>query len=142
LVGNASRAILNRTEVDLRVVGWFALAASWPHSSADCCSHGTAQTTHQGAGRVLPLTVAWRHLRHATEGCRLPHCPAGAIFSFLSALIGSVGPQMALFFRPTAWGAYIGTRQWRPVMHVTKLAAWRRRSLTLSSVAIGLASAR
>jgi hypothetical protein len=60
-----------------------------------------------------------------------PPAPAfagiGAGASFLSALLGSVGPLMAPFFLPYGLvkGAYIGTEALSTlVMHVTKLVAY------------------
>jgi uncharacterized membrane protein YfcA len=80
-------------------------------------------------GAFLLLTVAWRHLRPGGLP-RLP-VPAFAVvgggFSFLSALVGSVGPLMAPFFLAIGLvkGAYIGTEALSTVvMHVTKLAAY------------------
>ena len=66
----------------------------------------------------------------------------GAAASFLSALVGSVGPLMAPFFLAYGLvkGAYIGTEALATVvMHVTKLVAYGNASLlTASSVTIGL----
>ncbi len=63
--------------------------------------------------------------------------------SFLSALLGSVGPVMAPFFLAYGLvkGAYIGTEALSTVvMHITKLVAYRESSiLTRLDVLIGLA---
>jgi uncharacterized protein len=67
----------------------------------------------------------------------------GAIFSFLSALLGSVGPIMAPFFLAYGLvkGAYIGTEASATVvMHVTKLVAYGGSAiLTPANVMAGLA---
>jgi len=67
----------------------------------------------------------------------------GAVFSFLSALVGSVGPLMAPFFlaHGLVKGAYIGTEALATVvMHVAKLAAYQGTAiLTLRAVVVGLA---
>ena len=94
--------------------------------------------------RILLVVVAWRHLRPGP----LPRIPRrsfallGAASSFVSALLGSVGPLMAPFFLAYGLvkGAYIGTEALATVvMHVTKLVAYGNASLlTGSSVIIGL----
>lgn len=67
----------------------------------------------------------------------------GALLSFLSALLGSVGPIMIPFFLAYGLvkGALIGTEALSTVvMHVTKLVAYGGASvLTLNSFAAGLA---
>jgi uncharacterized membrane protein YfcA len=96
-------------------------------------------------GAFLLLVVVWRHLR--PKQARSFPAPAfagiGAGASFLSALLGSVGPLMAPFFLAYGLvkGAYIGTEALSTVvMHVTKLVAYRQTSiLTRSDVMIGLA---
>ena len=69
----------------------------------------------------------------------------GAVFGFLSALLGSVGPLMAPFFLAYGLvkGAYIGTEALSTVvMHVTKLAAYGGASvLVTGAVVFGLALA-
>ena len=146
LVGNASRAILNRADVDIRVVGWFALGGV-PAAFVGGLLFASAplESLTRVLGAFLLLTVVWRHAR-PTPTRRLPvtaFAPLGAVFSFLSALIGSVGPLMAPFFLAYGLlkGAYIGTEATATVvMHVTKLVAYGGAALlTLSSVAIGLA---
>src|SRR3970040_1523350 len=67
----------------------------------------------------------------------------GAIFSFLCALPGSVGPLMAPFFLAYGLvkGAYIGTEALATViMHVTKLVAYQGAAiLTPRAMLAGLA---
>src|SRR5262249_43323231 len=66
----------------------------------------------------------------------------GAVFSFLSALLGSIGPIMIPFFLAYGLvkGSLIGTGALATVvMHVTKLVVYRRVSiLTSESIVIGL----
>src|SRR3970040_1820354 len=67
----------------------------------------------------------------------------GAIFSFLSALLGSVGPLMAPFFLAYGLvkGAYIGTEALATViMQCAKLVSYGGTAiLTLENTGIGLA---
>jgi uncharacterized membrane protein YfcA len=67
----------------------------------------------------------------------------GAASSFLSALLGSVGPLMALFFLAYGLvkGAYIGTEALATVvMHLTKLVAYGHAAvLSPAGVVTGLA---
>lgn len=67
----------------------------------------------------------------------------GAGGSFLSALVGSVGPLMAPFFLAYGLvkGAYIGTEALSTVvMHLTKLVAYRSSELLpRTSIVVGFA---
>ena len=67
----------------------------------------------------------------------------GAGGSFLSALVGSVGPLMAPFFLAYGLvkGAYIGTEALSTVvMHLTKLVAYRSSDLLpRTSIVVGFA---
>src|SRR6266581_9414828 len=86
--------------------------------------------------RHVPRAAAWRPPVRAFVG-------VGAVFSFVSALVGSVGPLMAPFFLAYGLvkGAYIGTEALSTVvMHVTKLVAYQQTSiLTRLDVLIGFA---
>src|SRR4029077_21089186 len=96
-------------------------------------------------GAFLLLLVVWRHLR--PKQARSFPAPVfagiGAGASFLSALLGSVGPVMAPFFLAYGLvkGAYIGTEALSTVvMHVTKLGAYTGMAiLTVRAVLAGLA---
>jgi uncharacterized membrane protein YfcA len=146
LIGNGSRVWFNRRELQLPVVGWFALGAV-PFAFAGGLLFASAPLSPltRLLGLFLLLTVAWRHLRPGPP--RRPPLRSfaliGAVFSFLSALLGSVGPLMAPFFLAYGLvkGAYIGTEALSTVvMHVTKLVAYGQASiLTLRSLAIGVA---
>jgi len=146
LIGNGSRVWFNRRELALPVVGWFALGAV-PLALLGGFLFATAPPValKRLVGAFLLLMVAWRHLRRTPPwkpGTRA-FAPIGAVFSFLSALVGSVGPLMAPFFLSYGLvkGAYIGTEALATVvMHVTKLVAYQGAAvLTREAVAIGLA---
>jgi len=146
LVGNASRVWFNRREVTVPVVGWFALGAV-PLALLGGLLFAAAPlgALRRLVGAVLLLMVVWRHVPRAAAW-RPPvraFVGVGAVFSFVSALVGSVGPLMAPFFLAYGLvkGAYIGTEALATVvMHVTKLAAYQGAAvLTLPAVGVGLA---
>lgn len=146
LIGNGSRVWFNRRELNWRVVGWFALGGI-PMALLGGYWFAKAPLTAltRLLGAFLLLVVVWRHVRPK----RPQPFPApvfagiGAGASFLSALLGSVGPVMAPFFLAYGLvkGAYIGTEALSTVvMHVTKLVAYRQTAvLTRSGVLLGLA---
>lgn len=146
LIGNGSRVWFNRRELDWRVVGWFALggvplALLGGYLFAVAPLHFLVRLL----GAFLLLVVVWRHARPKRPArFAAPWFAAiGAGSSFLSALLGSVGPIMAPFFLAFGLvkGAYIGTEAMSTVvMHVTKLVAYRQTSiLTGPDVVSGLA---
>lgn len=146
LIGNGSRVWFNRRDLDTRVVAWFALGAV-PLALAGGVWFATAPLgfLKHFIGAFLLFMVVWRHLPRAPAW--RPRAPAfagiGAVSSFLSALVGSVGPLMAPFFLAYGLvkGAYIGTEALATVvMHVTKLVAYQRTTvLTMRGVVVGLA---
>ncbi|HYT72768.1 MAG TPA: sulfite exporter TauE/SafE family protein [Gemmatimonadales bacterium] len=146
LAGNGSRVWFNRREVHVPVVGWFALGAV-PLALLGGVLFATAPlgALKRLVGAFLLLMVLWRHVPRARawRPGLVAFAGIGAAFSFLSALIGSVGPMMAPFFLAYGLvkGAYIGTEALATVvMHVTKLAAYQGTAiLTIRAVAIGLA---
>jgi uncharacterized protein len=146
LVGNGSRVWFNRRDLNWPVVAWFAAGAvplallgGWLFAKAPL----TALTRILGI--FLIVVVVWRRLR--TDSTWRPSLPAfagiGAGASFLSALLGSVGPLMAPFFLAYGLvkGAYIGTEALSTViMHMVKLIAYRQADvLPLHAVIVGLA---
>jgi uncharacterized protein len=146
LIGNGSRVWFNRTEVDGRLVAWFALGAA-PLGLIGGFVFATAPLSAltRLLGVFLLGVVAWRHLHPAPPG-RMPRpafAPIGAVSAFLSALLGSVGPLMAPFFLAAGLvkGAYIGTEAASTVvMHLGKLAAYGTSGvLTGSGALVGLA---
>ena len=145
LVGNASRAWFNRRELNWRVVAWFALGGV-PMALVGGVLFAKAPlpALTRALGVFLIFIVVWRHAGpQRTWRPPLPSFAAiGAGASFLSALMGSVGPLMAPLF--LAYGlvkrAYIGTEALSTVtMHVAKLIAYRHADvLPLHAVLIGL----
>ncbi|MDR5729222.1 MAG: sulfite exporter TauE/SafE family protein [Terriglobia bacterium] len=145
LIGNGSRVWFNRRELNLRVVAWFALGGV-PMALLGGLLFARAPLVAltRILGVFLLLIVIWRHARPKTVW--RPSLPAfagiGAGASFLSALLGSVGPLMAPFFLAYGLvkGAYIGTEALSTVvMHITKLIAYRDAAiLPMHSVLVGL----
>lgn len=146
LIGNGSRVWFNRRELNWRVIGWFALGGV---PMALLGGYLFASAPLAGLTRLLGvflvLIVVWRHLRpRLTRSFPAPAFAAiGGGSSFLSALLGSVGPLMAPFFLAYGLvkGAYIGTEALSTViMHATKLVAYGQTSvLTWREALIGLA---
>jgi len=146
LIGNGARVWFNRRELVWPVVGWFALG-SVPLGLLGGYLFATAPLSAltRVLGAFLLFTVVWRHVR--SKKPRKPPLKSfafiGAGATFISALLGSVGPIMAPFFLAYGLvkGAYIGTEAMATVvMHVTKLVAYRQTSiLSLSAVTAGLA---
>ncbi len=146
LIGNGSRVWFNCRELNWKVVGWFALGGV-PMALLGGYLFATAPrpALTRLLGAFLLLIVVWRRAR-PRQPKPFP-APAfagiGAGASFLSALLGSVGPIMAPFF--LAYGlvknAYIGTEALSTVvMHVAKLIAYRQTAvLTGPDVLDGLA---
>ncbi len=145
LVGNGSRVWFNRRELDWPVVTWFALGGI-PLALIGGMLFARAPLTFltRLLGLFLILVVVWRHLRPKTSSKPPAWSFAliGAGASFLSALLGSVGPLMAPFFLAYGLvkGAYIGTEALSTVvMHVFKLIAYRHSSiLPAHAVIVGL----
>ncbi len=146
LIGNGARVWFNHREVNWRVVGWFSLGAvplglvgGYLFAAAPL----SALTRLLGA--FLLFIVLWRHLRKG-KPARPPlksFAAIGAGATFLSALLGSVGPIMAPFFLAYGLvkGSYIGTEAMATVvMHITKLVAYHQASvLKGSAIIVGLA---
>lgn len=146
LVGNGSRVWFNRKELDARVVGWFALGGvPLAFAGGLLFARAPLAALTRLLGLFLILVVAWRRLR--PRPARRPPLRSfaliGAAASFLSALLGSVGPLMAPFFLAYGLvkGAYIGTEALATVvMHLTKLVAYRRADvLSGHAIVVGLA---
>lgn len=146
LIGNGSRVWFNRRELDWRVVGWFALGGvPMALIGGVLFAKAPLAALTRGLGAFLLLIVIWRHVRPRNSQTFPIQAFAGigAASSFLSALLGSVGPVMAPFF--LAYGliksAYIGTEALSTVvMHVTKLVAYRQTAvLTRFGSIVGLA---
>jgi uncharacterized protein len=146
LIGNGSRVVFNARELRWKVVWWFALGGI-PLALIGGYLFAKAPLTAltRALGIFLLLVVLWRHLRPRRAGSFAVEWFAGigAGASFLSALLGSVGPIMAPFFLAYGLvkGAYIGTEALcTVVMHVTKLVAYHQTAvLTTSGILSGLA---
>ena len=144
LIGNASRVWFNRRELDWHVVGWFALGAvPFALLGGFLFAKAPLAALTRLLGAFLLLVVVWRHIRPKPKSFPVASFAGiGAGASFLSALLGSVGPIMAPFFLAYGLvkGAYIGTEALSTVvMHIVKLIAYRQTAvLTLSGALIGL----
>ncbi|MGA8758282.1 MAG: sulfite exporter TauE/SafE family protein [Stellaceae bacterium] len=145
LIGNGSRVWFNRKELNWRVVAWFAIGGV-PMALLGGLLFAKAPLAAltRVLGAFLILIVVWRHVRPNRSWRPSLHAFAviGAGASFLSALLGSVGPLMAPFFLAYGLlkGAYIGTEALSTVvMHVTKLIAYRHAAiLPVHAVVVGL----
>ena len=145
LIGNGSRVWFNRRELDWRVVAWFALGGvPMALLGGFLFAHAPLTALIRGLGAFLILIVVVRHVPKY-KGVKLPlraFALLGAVSSFLSALLGSVGPLMAPFFLAYGLvkGAYIGTEALSTVvMHVAKLVAYHESAvLPMHAVLSGL----
>ena len=146
LIGNGSRVWFNRRELDWRVVGWFAMGGvPMALVGGVLFAHAPLKALTRVLGAFLILTVVIRHMPKM-KAFKTPlrgFAIIGAASSFLSALLGSVGPLMAPFFLAYGLvkGAYIGTEALSTVvMHVAKLIAYRESAvLPVHAVLSGLA---
>src|SRR3954463_7950396 len=91
LIGNLSRVVFNRRELDLQVVGWFALGGV-PAAIVGGLLFASAALAFltRLLGIFLLLVVIYRHCGSA-GALRVPSrgfAALGAVFSFLSALLG------------------------------------------------------
>ena len=148
LVGNGSRVLLNRQDVNTAILWRFALGAIPLSLLGGLLFASTPSTVlTRLLGAFLLAAVIWRHT--SPTPMRRPPLARftwlGAIFGFLSAILGSAGPVMAPFF--LAYGlvksAYIGTEAaCTVVIHATKLTAYRSGGVLAGSAAlVGLALA-
>lgn len=146
LIGNGSRVWFNRRELNWRVVGWFSLGGiPLALLGGHLFSAAPQKALTRLLGVFLLVVVLWRHIRpKSSNPFPVPVFAAiGAGASFLSALLGSVGPIMAPFFLAFGLvkGAYIGTEALSTVvMHLTKLVAYRQTTvLRASDALVGIA---
>ena len=146
LFSNGGRVWFNRRELRWRIVGWFALGGV-PLALLGGYVFAAAplQSLTRLLGAFLLLIVAWRHWkpRPPRPFPEPVFAGIGAGASFISALLGSVGPIMAPFFLAFGLykGAYIGTEALATVvMHVSKLVVYGQTGLlNAHGIAVGLA---
>ena len=147
LAGNGSRVFFNRHDVDSSVLRRFAIGAIPAALAGGVLFAATPSAIlTRVLGTFLLAAVIWRHARpQPRRPAVTAFLPLGAIFGFLSAILGSIGPVMAPFF--LAYGlvkaAYIGTEAaCTVVMHTTKLVAYGGGGVLASQAVItGLALA-
>ncbi len=150
LVGNGSRVILNRHEVVLPVVAWFSVGAI-PFAIIGGLAFAAAPLSvlTRLLGAFLIGIVIWRHLPISIlRGRTMPvqsFAAVGAFSSFISALIGTVGPLMVPFFLAYGLmkGAYISTEALSTVViQIVKLGTYTGvAAMTLTAAVAGAALA-
>jgi uncharacterized membrane protein YfcA len=134
LIGNGSRVWFNRTELNWKVVGWFALGGV-PMALVGGLLFAKAPVPAltRLLGAFLLLVVVWRHLR--------PSRSKGFPVQAFAGIGGGASFLSALLAFGLVKGAYIGTEALSTVvMHMAKLVAYRQASvLPASAVWAGLA---
>jgi hypothetical protein len=146
LIGNGSRVWFNRHDLVWKVVLWFALGGvPMAFLGGMLFARAPLPALTRVLGVFLILIVVWRHIPRSAMW-RPPlqsFAVIGAVSSFLSALLGSVGPLMAPFFLAYGLvrGAYIGTEALSTVvMHLAKLVAYKQSAiLPMHALLAGLA---
>jgi uncharacterized membrane protein YfcA len=145
LIGNLTRVIINRRELQWSVIWRFAVGAV-PAAVAGGIIFATAPAAAlvRVLGAFLILIVIYRHTRLG-KAVRFPlggFTILGAGSGILSAVLGTVGPLAAPFFLAYGLvkGAYIGTEAMTAVvMHITKLGVYGSYALIgLRTLLIGL----
>lgn len=150
LIGNGSRVYFHRRELNWKIVLYFAIGAI-PSALLGSFVFAKAPVPLllKVMGIFLLATVAWRWTRGKTLAVpRLMQSPkaffgVGLVFSFVSAIVGSVGPFIVPFF--LSYGlvksAFIGTEALCTVtMHVVKILTYQQTLvLGLRETEIGLA---
>jgi uncharacterized membrane protein YfcA len=145
LLGNGARVWFSRHDVEHRVVAAF-LVTALPMSVLGALLYTKIDSAWIGRllGAFMLLAVPLRRflLSHGVH-VKLAHFPiVGAVFGFLSSLVGSVGPIMTPFFlgHGLRKSAYIGTDALCTLgTYVTRGFVFRKHDLlTGSTVAVGL----
>jgi len=129
LSSNGSRAWLNRSELEWRLVGWFALGAvPLAVVGGIVLTRAPVGPLSRVLGGFLVAVVVWRRFNpHPRKPSERTFAAVGATSGLGSALLGSVGPLTAPFFLAYGLtrGAYIGTEAASALtMHVTKIATY------------------
>jgi len=150
LVGNGSRVIFNRSELVLPVVAWFSTGAV-PFAIIGGLAFAAAPLSvlTRLLGVFLIGMVVWRQLPISIlRGKRMPiqsFAAIGAVSSFISGLIGTVGPLMVPFFLAYGLmkGAYISTEALSTVViQVVKLGTYTgAAAMTITALVAGAALA-
>ena len=145
LIGNLSRVVFNKRDLQWPVVWRFALGAV-PAAVIGGIIFATAPAAAlvRLLGAFLIAMVVYRHTRWG-KNAKLKlggFVPLGAASGILSAVLGTVGPFAAPFFLSYGLvkGAYIGTEAMTTViMHITKLGVYGSYSLIgINTLLIGL----
>jgi uncharacterized membrane protein YfcA len=126
---NAFRVLLNRRDLQWRLIGWFA-AGAVPFAVAGglLLAHAPLGALERVLGVFLIAVVIWRRRNpHPRKPSDRSFAAVGAASGLGSALLGSVGPLTGPFF--LAYGltrtAYIGTEAAGALtMHLSKIAAY------------------
>lgn len=144
LMGNASRVWFGRRDINWQVVGVFCIGCV-PSAivGAVMFSEFPANWLKTGLGVFLIITLIYRHSGLKNRTMRLYHFAIlGAVFGWLSAIVGTVGPLVAPFFLDygLVGSAYIATEAMTAVvMHITKGIVYSTYSLlSWDTVVIGL----
>jgi uncharacterized membrane protein YfcA len=146
LIGNSSRTYFHFAHLEKRVVAYYAIGAiPMALLGGLVFAYSPSTLILRFLGVFLVATVLWRRLG-GKKTYRMPvqgFIGVGAVFGFLSALVGGVGPFLAPFFLNYGLvkGAYISTEAASTVvMHIFKLLAYRQTSnLPLPTVLVGMA---
>lgn len=135
LIGNGSRVYFHRDSLDWKVIRYFAIAAV-PSAILGSYLFSVAPVPIliRTMGAFLLATVAWRWIgkKRVAPFPAVGFLGVGAVFSFLSSIVGSVGPFIVPFF--LSYGlvksAFIGTEALcTVVMHVVKLIVYGQTSI-------------
>ena len=146
LIGNGSRVWFNRHELELACRGMVRARrrADGAVGRISLCPRAAGGTNAVlGTFLILIVVLAPFAKTFCVQAAITSFALIGAASSFLSALLGSVGPLMAPFFLAYGLvkGAYIGTEALSTVvMHVAKLIAYRESAvLPIPAIVSGLA---
>jgi uncharacterized protein len=145
LVGNSARVWFSRREIEWRVVGAFLVGAvPMTIVGASLYARIDSEWLSRILGTFMILAVPLRRwLAHAGVNVRLRHFPlVGAVFGFLSAIVGAVGPIMTPFFLSHGLrkGRYLATDALCTVgAYITRGIMFRRADLlTTPLILVGL----
>ena len=139
LVSNASRVWFNRSRLNGRLIGWFALGAvPFALIGSVLLARLSVDPLQRLLGVFLIGVVVWRRLRPHPHAPPLPaFAGVGAGTGLGSALLGSVGPFAAPFVLAAGLtgGSYIGTEAATAlIVHVSKLVGYGPTGLLTGSV--------